>query len=494
MVAAPHREAPPSRPRSPTRSSPMTTLPLLLAGFFGGSLEPTGGGTAQTWAFKPASETIDPIDLFTYEFGDDVLTDWYQFGDGILDSVEFTGPDGLGPVSDVDVRRFGSVRSTGCHRRARGRRRPDARPDAPTPTPPSCTSRTWRSTSPTPRPGSLPVRSATRCTTSRSACRATSMRSATPTAPRRFDVDAYVRTSRLIELECTFAKTDDTVGTGSESDAWISDQSVDRYIRLTFTSTASAAGRPACRLLVDDHYADAVLHPHRGRGRRQLRRRPDRPARGSTRPSPTASSTAPSSAPPTARRSASPGPSRGRHDRVPLPAHGGRGHPPPGRRYRRPPRPARLPRGHDGPQGDRTGQRGRPGRRRGDPSRDDRVVLRAGHRGVDAHRRQGQARARVAGHHPRAAAGVGDGPGAGVRHRRRSRWALHGRGAAPFTEQGLGLLAAYADGTIDVSAEGLPGKPRRPSKPSSTTSTPMAAIATTTSSRAGASSTSPSVT
>ena len=114
MVAAPHREAPALTASLTDPQLAYDTLPLLLAGFFGGSLEPTGAGTAQTWAFKPASETIDPIDPFTYEFGDDVLTDWYQFGDGILDSVEFTGPDGLGPVSTSMSWRFGSVRSTGA--------------------------------------------------------------------------------------------------------------------------------------------------------------------------------------------------------------------------------------------------------------------------------------------------------------------------------------------------------------------------------------------
>ena len=61
-------------------------------------------------------------------------------------------------------------------------------------------------------------------------------------ADQKFDVDAYVRETRSIELECTFAKTADTVGTGSESDAWISDTAVDRYIQLTFTSTAIADG------------------------------------------------------------------------------------------------------------------------------------------------------------------------------------------------------------------------------------------------------------
>lgn len=59
-------------------------LPLVMCGFFGGAVEPTGGGASKTWTHEPASETIDEPDVFTYQFGDDVLTDWYQFGDGII--------------------------------------------------------------------------------------------------------------------------------------------------------------------------------------------------------------------------------------------------------------------------------------------------------------------------------------------------------------------------------------------------------------------------
>jgi hypothetical protein len=53
-------------------------------------------------------------------------------------------------------------------------------------------------------------------------------------------VDAYGPGARTIELECTFAKTSDTVGTGSESDDWMSDAAVNRYVRLSFTSTVVA--------------------------------------------------------------------------------------------------------------------------------------------------------------------------------------------------------------------------------------------------------------
>jgi hypothetical protein len=48
------------------------------------------------------------------------------------------------------------------------------------------------------------------------------------------------RVSRAIELEATWAKTADIVGTGSETDAWFSDDAVNRYVRLVFTSTTEA--------------------------------------------------------------------------------------------------------------------------------------------------------------------------------------------------------------------------------------------------------------
>jgi hypothetical protein len=55
-----------------------------------------------------------------------------------------------------------------------------------------------------------------------------------------FDLAAYGPGARTIELEATFAKTADIVGTGSESDHWMSDQAVNRYVGLRFTSTEIA--------------------------------------------------------------------------------------------------------------------------------------------------------------------------------------------------------------------------------------------------------------
>jgi hypothetical protein len=57
-----------------------------------------------------------------------------------------------------------------------------------------------------------------------------------------FDADAYGPGTRTIELECTWAKTADIVGVGSESDSWMSDDAVNRYVQLKFISTAMADG------------------------------------------------------------------------------------------------------------------------------------------------------------------------------------------------------------------------------------------------------------
>jgi hypothetical protein len=55
--------------------------------------------------------------------------------------------------------------------------------------------------------------------------------------PGDFDADAMVPGARTLELECRFAKTEDTVGLLSESDHWGSDSAVNRYIRQEFISS-----------------------------------------------------------------------------------------------------------------------------------------------------------------------------------------------------------------------------------------------------------------
>lgn len=219
---------------------PFNDLPALLAAFFGGQVVPTGGGTAKTWQWVPSAVSpLDDEDLFTYEFGDDVTTDWYQLGDGIVETLAFTGPEGLGAITATHSWRFGSASSTGST-------------DSPV-----------TGTVPTPglavdtNPALLYLKDMGIYIASSTAGLAagqildalhTFTLTFTKTTDQKrwanqdqsFDVDAYGRTGLAVSLAATFAKTDDTVGTGSESDDWFSDDSVDRYIRLNFQSLAIA--------------------------------------------------------------------------------------------------------------------------------------------------------------------------------------------------------------------------------------------------------------
>jgi hypothetical protein len=238
-VAAPYRGASDLTASLEVPSLGYNTLPILLSAFFGGQVAPTGGGTAQTWLYEPGAEVVDELDPFTYQFGDDVLTDWYQFGDGILESFEITGPEGLAAMSASTSWRFGSVASTGS------------------------TDYPVTGTVPTPDLNIDPnevvmylkdfgiyiasseaglaagqVTDALHTFVLRFSQEIDQKRFAN--ADQSFDIDAYGPGAFSVELECTFAKTADTVGTGSESDAWMSDTAVTRYIRIAGESLAEA--------------------------------------------------------------------------------------------------------------------------------------------------------------------------------------------------------------------------------------------------------------
>jgi hypothetical protein len=154
----------------------------------------------------------------------------------MLESWEITGPEGLGPLSASTSWRFGSVASTGST---------DSPVTGTVPTPDLVVD---------PNAAIVYLKDGAIYIASDSADLDTSQISDAlhtfvlrcshdvdlkrfANGDQSFDIDAYGPGARVIELECTFAKTDDTVGTGSESDAWMSDSSVIRYIRLRFTST-----------------------------------------------------------------------------------------------------------------------------------------------------------------------------------------------------------------------------------------------------------------
>jgi hypothetical protein len=238
-IAPPYRGAPDLTAPLTTDSLAYNDIPLIFAAFFGGAVAPTGGGTAKTWSFAPASLTVDETDVFTYEFGDDVLTDWYQLRDGILESFEITGPEGLGPLSASLGFRFGSVASTGST---------DSPVDGTVPTPgldvDTAAALVYL------KDGGIFIADSVAGLPAGQilqAMHAFAFRGSREVDQKRFadgtqtfDTAAYGPGARQLELEVTFAKTADTVGTGSESDHWMSDEAVNRYVMLQFVSTVVA--------------------------------------------------------------------------------------------------------------------------------------------------------------------------------------------------------------------------------------------------------------
>ena len=73
-----------------------------------GGVTPTGGGTAKTWTYTPASTSQDILEIFTGEWGDDTA-DQFQYADGIINQLTLTYPQDLGPINVAADWRFASV-------------------------------------------------------------------------------------------------------------------------------------------------------------------------------------------------------------------------------------------------------------------------------------------------------------------------------------------------------------------------------------------------
>lgn len=217
-------------------------IPLLLEAVLGGNVNPTGG-VIETWSHNPSA--VDPLEdesNFTYEFFDDTSDDEAdQLGDGILDSVEFTGPEGLGAITTSMSWRFGS---------AANKSSTDSPVSGTVPTP-------GLSVDTNPalvylKDMGLYIADTAAGLSGGQILNALHTFSMTITqenddkrfadGTQSFDVSDRSRTGYAVELALTLAKTADTIGTGSESDAWFSDDAVDRYVRLDFVSTKIISG------------------------------------------------------------------------------------------------------------------------------------------------------------------------------------------------------------------------------------------------------------
>ncbi len=216
-------------------------IPILMEGMFGGNENPSGG-VIETWTHLPSS--IAPLDTpsnFTYEFGDDRTDNWSQFGDGILSSLTLTFPEGLGPCTVSMDWNFGSFAS-------------NSSTDSP-PSPAVPTAGLTVDTNPAivyAKDLGLYIASSEATIFSNQISNALHTGTVTFTkvrddkrfanASQSFDVSDRSITGFAVEVALTLAQTDDTVGTGSESDAWFSDDAVDRYLGLRFISTDIISG------------------------------------------------------------------------------------------------------------------------------------------------------------------------------------------------------------------------------------------------------------
>lgn len=239
-VAAPYRLAGEYTASLDDPAVKYNNLPIYFAGAFGGTVAPTTTGTSEAWNWTPTSVTVTDPDVFTYEFGDDVLTDWYQLSDGILETLEITGTrDPDGPLTASLSWRFGAAYGSGF----------TDFPDSPA-VPTSALNVALNDIIVYLKDGAIYIASdPDDLGTSQisDALHAFTLRVTKEIDQKRyangeqtFNVDDYAVATRMIELECTFAKTSDTVGIGSESDAWFSETAVNRYIQMIFTSTELA--------------------------------------------------------------------------------------------------------------------------------------------------------------------------------------------------------------------------------------------------------------
>ena len=213
-------------------------LPLMFAGIFGGGVTPTGT-TAKTWVWTPGWDTADTIDVFTYEFGDDVTTDWFQMRDGILTSVNFTSPEDRGAISAAMQWMFGHVGSTGST---------DSPVEGTVPT--TGLSVDSAGTPVYAKDISLYIDSTIGgigSTKIVDGLHTFGINITREVDQKRFvngsqtdELDGYGAAGYDVEVTCQFAKTSDTVGTGSEADAWFSDEAVDRFVRFSAVSTKEA--------------------------------------------------------------------------------------------------------------------------------------------------------------------------------------------------------------------------------------------------------------
>jgi hypothetical protein len=220
-------------------------LAQLLSAFFGGAV--TGSGSPDvTRLWTPASTSADDFDVYTYEFGDDAdgtggnPNDWFQNADGILTSFTIDTPEtGAGVLTSQQQFVFGSFAYAGSTDNAPVLSIPSIT-DVPDGDPTQiylkdCS--VYMDSDPSDIGGTQLTDSVHKFT-----LRGTQEidKKWYVNGTQSFAPQNYGRGRRAIEIDMIYAKTEDTVGVGSESDAWSATTAVPRFLSVVFESQREA--------------------------------------------------------------------------------------------------------------------------------------------------------------------------------------------------------------------------------------------------------------
>jgi hypothetical protein len=95
---------------STTLAGPLdyNSIPLIMAAGVRGGVTATGAGP-YTWTHQAVSLTATTLDEFSASWGDDFAQDDIRLRDGIIEQIEFTMPDDLGPWRVSTQWYFGNV-------------------------------------------------------------------------------------------------------------------------------------------------------------------------------------------------------------------------------------------------------------------------------------------------------------------------------------------------------------------------------------------------
>lgn len=208
--------------------------PSLFSALVKGGVTPSNTGTAYTWTYQPASTSQDSYDTFTGEWSDDYAGDAFAYMGGIVDKLQLTYPQDLGPITFQADWRFASLASYPAT--PTGALAVDL---APTPLFAADTALYLDDNA-----GAIGISQVldTMYDGSLTISNNTDVKRMMNGSNTRYQVTGYSRGPRTLEFSVTLAKS---AKEAAEVAKWLNDSPQERFVRLDTTSTALAnAGLP----------------------------------------------------------------------------------------------------------------------------------------------------------------------------------------------------------------------------------------------------------